>query len=435
MTSRFSKLFVVFLGFLLTVQPGFAQTSFSAVVAFGDSLTDAGNFFLSTNTAAQSGRGYSGTWAMQLAAKLGYNLTPSNSGGTDFAVAGQNTAQTQSQVVSYLSGVGGVASPTALYGVVAGINDLGGGNSSNVDAIAVAAADNLKNAIITLINAGAKNIIWMNLPSMQLSPDLQGNAVMIQGVATFNAQWATDIAALRSSYPSVNLIALDVYTEWQLLAKGVSFVFGYSINSSQGFTQAPASVPHSAASSNPDADYFTTWDGKHPTTFFHSIIAANCYAALTGTPVAGTYNIANLNSGLDLDTVGGSTSNGATVDQATPNSNSATQKWDLINLGMSPNQYMVVNDSNGRLLDVYGGATNNGAAVVVWDSNRGANQQWIISPASSGSYTLTGQQSGNVLDVYGFSTANGGTVNMWAPNGGANQKWLLQRLDQSPQPK
>ena len=179
----------------------------------------------------------------------------------------------------------------------------------------------------------------------------------------------------------------------------------------------------------------TTWDGKHPTTFFHSIIAANCYAALTGTPVAGTYNIANLNSGLDLDTVNGSTSNGAVVDQATPNSNSATQKWDLINLGMSPNQYMVVNDSNGRLLDVYGGATNNGAAVVVWDSNRGANQGWIISPASSGSYTLTGQQSGNVLDVYGFSTANGGTVNMWAPNGGANQKWLLQRLDQSPQPK
>ena len=167
MTSRFSKLFAVFLGFLLTAQPGFAQTSFSTVVAFGDSITDAGNFFLSTNTAAQSGRGYYGTWAMQLAAKLGYNLTPSNSGGTDFAVAGQNTAQTQSQVVSYLSGVGGVASPTALYAVVAGINDLGGGNSSNVDAIAVAAADNLKNAIITLINAGAKNIIWMNLPSMQ----------------------------------------------------------------------------------------------------------------------------------------------------------------------------------------------------------------------------------------------------------------------------
>jgi len=102
---------------------------------------------------------------------------------------------------------------------------------------------------------------------------------------------------------------------------------------------------------------------------------------------------------------------------------------------MSPNQYLVVNDSNGRLLDVSGGATNNGAAVIVWDSNLGANQQWGISPASSGSYTLTGLQSGNVLDVYGSWTTSGATVDMWSPNGGANQKWLLQRLDQSPQPK
>ena len=433
MTSRFSKLVLVFLGFLLTVQPGFAQTSFSGVVAFGDSLTDGGNTnsgngSYSTNTQAQSGNGYNGTWAVQLAAKLGYTLTPSNSGGNNWAVSGQNTTEIAAQVTSYLSHTGGTASPTTLYLILGGINDSWSDQPS-----AQASANRLNNAIVTLINAGAKYIMWVNMLSADLSPALQSSQYtnFRNTVGYFNAQWAADVVNLRSSYPSVTLYALDEYRQWQLLAANAG-VFGI-IYTSQGFTQAPASVPGSAASSNPNADLFSTWDGGHPTTYIHYLTAANAYAVLSGVPMDGTYNIANLNSGLNLDTVNQSTSN-AVVDQATPNSNYPTQKWDLVNIGISPNQYVVINDSNGRLLDVYGQATNSGATVVTWDSNGGTNQRWTISSAS-GSYILTGLQSGNVLDVYGFSTANGGTVNMWAPNGGSNQKWLMNRLDQSPTPK
>jgi|GEM_PF-594619 len=429
MTSRFSKFFAVFLsflGFLFTVQPGLAQTSFSGVVAFGDSLTDAGNNGLSTNTVAQSGRGYNGTWAMQLSAKLGYTLTPSNSGGTDFAVAGQNTTEIAAQVSTYLSGVGGQASPTTLYLMLGGINDWWGDQPS-----AQASANRLNNAIVSLISAGAKYIMWVNMISPDLSPSLTTNTAFIQNVVYFNAQWAADVVALRSSYPGVTVFAIDEYRQWQLLGANAA-VFG--INTSQGFTTAPASVPGSLASGSPNADMFSSWDGGHPTTWVHSITASDCYAALTGVPVNGTYNIANLYSGLNLDTVSQSTSNGAVVDQATPNSSSSTQKWDLINFSMSPNQYVVINDSNGRLLDVYGQVTSSGATVDVWDNNFGSNQRWTISTASGGDI-ITGVQSGNVLDVYAFSTANGGTVDMWASNGGANQMWLFNRLDQSPQPK
>ena len=437
MTSRSSKLlaaFLLVLGFPLTVAPGFAQPNFSGVVAFGDSLTDAGNVGnnngLSTNSQNQSGRGYGGTWAVQLAAQLGYNLTASNSGGTDFAVGGQNSAQIVDQVNnSYLSGVGGKASPTTLYLMLGGINDWWGDEPS-----ARASANNLNNAIVSLINAGAKYIVWVNMISADTSPGLQGSGYVNfrNNVGYFLDQWATDVANLRSSYPGVTIYAIDEYRQDQLLGANAG---AFDINTSVGFTQADASVRGAQASDSPNADLFSSWDGGHPTTWMHFITASNCYAAITGLPVDGSYNIVNLNSGINLDTVNQSTSNGTLVDQATPNSNSATQQWDVISAGMSPNIYLLINHASGRLLEVYGQATNSGAAVDIWDNTYNPNQRWIVTGSNSGSYTVTGQQSGNNLEVWGFWVTNGAAVDVWAPTGGANQGWLFNRLDQSPQPK
>ena len=231
----------LFLGFPLTVAPGFAQPNFSGVVAFGDSLTDAGNVGpnngMSTNTQAQSGRGYAGTWAVQLAAQLGFNLTASNSGGTNFAVGGQNSLQIVDQVNnSYLSSVGGKASPTTLYLMLGGINDWWGDEPS-----ARASANNLNNAIVSLINAGAKYIVWVNMISADTSPGLQGSGYVNfrNNVGYFLDQWATDVANLRSSYPGVTIYAIDEYRQDQLLGANAG---AFDINTSVGFTQADASV-------------------------------------------------------------------------------------------------------------------------------------------------------------------------------------------------
>ena len=431
MISQTYKISAVSLAFLLTALPIFAQTSYSGVVAFGDSLSDAGNIQLSTNTQSQSGQGIGGTWVMQLAAKLGYTMTPSNSGGTDFARGGSTTSELPSQISSYLSTTGGSASPTALYTVLSAANDLFGANSSNVDTVANTAADNDKAAIIMLINAGAKTIIWPNMISGGLSPSLQGNTVAAEAIREFNVKWAIDVAALQSAYPGVRLIALDEYKQWQLLAANPS---AYNITyTTQGFTTAPASVPHSAASSNPDADYFSSWDGGHPTTYIHSFTAANAYQALMGGLTDGTYQVANVNSGLNLDTVGEASTDGVAVDQATANANAVSQKWNLVSYG-GANQYLLMNAENGRALDVYGGSTSSGATVDIWDSNGASNQRWTITANSSGKYIITGVQSGNVLEVYGFSTSSGGTVDMWSPNGGTNQQWQLTAIPVPAQP-
>ncbi len=73
----------------------------------------------------------------------------------------------------------------------------------------------------------------------------------------------------------------------------------------------------------------------------------------------------------------------------------------------------------GKCLDASGQGTTNGTAVIIWDCNGQANQQWNVN--SNG--TITGVQSGLCLDANGAVTANGTKIIIWACNGQTNQQW------------
>jgi hypothetical protein len=74
-----------------------------------------------------------------------------------------------------------------------------------------------------------------------------------------------------------------------------------------------------------------------------------------------------------------------------------------------------------KCLDASGQGTANGTAVVTWDCNGQANQQWNVN--SDG--TITGVQSGLCLDASGAATANGTKIQLWQCTGATNQQWSL----------
>ncbi|HET8765187.1 MAG TPA: autotransporter domain-containing protein [Rhodanobacter sp.] len=114
-----------------------SAATFSKVVVFGDSLSDAGNISLATAPSIQPPLEFTtnpGHVAMQdLAGSLGYTLAPSLAGGTDYAWGGAGVLTNSpgtpaavptitSQVNAYLAA--GSADPNALYSIWGGANDI-----------------------------------------------------------------------------------------------------------------------------------------------------------------------------------------------------------------------------------------------------------------------------------------------------------------------
>ena len=87
--------------------------------------------------------------------------------------------------------------------------------------------------------------------------------------------------------------------------------------------------------------------------------------------------------------------------------------------------YLLVNRNSGKVLDDRAFASNDGAAVVQWDRNGGANQQWRFVEAGDGYYRLQNRSSGKVLDDYGWSKTAGSALVLWGDLNGANQQYRL----------
>lgn len=174
---------------LSIVLPFQAQaSSFSNIYAFGDSLTDTGNIFnASGNTFPpppyDNGRFSNGDiWVEYLAQKLNLQIQPSTNLGTNFAFGGATTGVDntinpalpglQQEVGIYLNFLSTnklTADPDALYTVWAGANDyLPTESESSFMPYTepTTTVNNLAFVIDALADAGAKNILVVNLPDL-----------------------------------------------------------------------------------------------------------------------------------------------------------------------------------------------------------------------------------------------------------------------------
>jgi phospholipase/lecithinase/hemolysin len=282
-----------------TISPG----QVSQIVTFGDSLSDAGNASIATLGAApgpgyatrpvtgipfpvgyftnpQSGTGPAGLWIDQFAANLGI-ADPSPSlaplGGSNYAVGSAltgsaNPADMQNQVNLFLATHPGNASPTALYTLWGGADDIFAAQNP------VTAADNIATQIQELAGDGAQNFLWFNLPNLGQNPSLNGvpAAAAAANLASqaFNQEWAMQVANLDSL--GINVIGVNIDTLFdQILANPAAF----------GFSNVVAAC-NATPGCNPNT--FLYWDSLHPTTYADSLVANLAYQEAFGAPVGVT---------------------------------------------------------------------------------------------------------------------------------------------------
>lgn len=312
-----------------------AQTTFNTVVVFGDSLSDTGNIAHLTQGASggtvrypsdiptlgldyTNGRftdgkdtqpaatAYFGVWIEQLAASFAAKPAVTNSldGGTNYAYGDATTAAGTTtvtegplsitlhnmgqQLTDYLGqSPAPVPNATTLYVLWGGSNDIyqavsaattaGTNPTTAATAAATTAVTNEAGYIQQLIARGATNFLVVNVPPLGGVPSYAGTATataLNTGSAAFAAALPQALASLKSASAAsgitVNFYQTDVFTQFTGIAGSPILV---------GLSNVTAAAQNIAAS----PDTYLIWDGLHPTTTGHHLVAelaANLFTPL-----------------------------------------------------------------------------------------------------------------------------------------------------------
>ena len=299
--------------------PSAAQSPFSRIVVFGQSLSDPGNAFAlrgGTNTPpdyildpllvpgapyARGGHHFSNgaTWVEQFARSLGLagSVRPayeSSSDATNFAVAGARARDDGSnvnlpdQVDAFLQQAGGVAPADALYVIEFGGNDirdalvayLVGGPPAAGDVIREANLS-IARAITTLYGAGARRFLVWRAPNVGLTPAIgilnrtSPGAIQLATYLTqlFNQGLDGVVAKLVPVLPGIRSDRLDA---WRVLNDLVANPGAFGLSD----VTSPCITPYVAPFTCGTPDEFLFWDGIHPTKAVHDIIAQEAATVL-----------------------------------------------------------------------------------------------------------------------------------------------------------
>ncbi|HWT76129.1 MAG TPA: RICIN domain-containing protein [Mobilitalea sp.] len=152
---------------------------------------------------------------------------------------------------------------------------------------------------------------------------------------------------------------------------------------------------------------------------------ATLYSAPT---YEGYYYIKNKNSGLYLDVVNGSATDGTNIQQWTYNG-AAAQKFRIVYYGSGYYYILTGASSYASCVDVYNGLAADGTNIDQWTYWGGSMQLFKIQQNDDGTVTFLTKSSSNAscLDVADGSTASGANVQEWTYWGGDMQKWELAK--------
>lgn len=248
--------------------------SINHLYIFGDSLSDIGNVFQSTNQTSPpsppyfQGRYSNGqVWVEYLAKQLG--LQPDQS--SNFAYGGATTGLNSSE------GVPGVLAqvqrftkqspkvdPHAAFVIWGGANDYLSGTGTPQRAI-----DNLTQSLQLLQKAGAQKILVGNLPDLGNLPATRNSGYG----AVLNAATQAHNTALNDALKKLNsngqIVLLDAN---QLYRSAIA------TPSKFGFNNVTSTCLNNSACTA--SNKFLFWDGIHPTTNTHQILGEAAFSAL-----------------------------------------------------------------------------------------------------------------------------------------------------------
>lgn len=258
-----------------------SASSYSAVIVYGDSLSDNGNLYAASQGLIPGGEPPSPPYYMgrfsngpvaveQLAAKLGSPLLDYAFGGATSGVGNQLDGGTQTTLGAYkvpgmLTELALFPPPaslvsTALFVVWGGANDYELGESVNV---AIGDID----AIVAQLQAlGATHILVPGLPDLGLTPEFSG----VPSATLYSDQFN---AGLQATLPP----GVTYFNTFGLLNSIVANPGAYGITNTTGSCLTATTLCN-------DPSQYVFWDDIHPTTTVDAILAQQFDAAVTPEP-------------------------------------------------------------------------------------------------------------------------------------------------------
>lgn len=316
---------------------------FAGITVFGDSLSDTGNIHKKTDgfvystvlgnvtLAARPGRpfytekrftcgtdntgleagpvisqitAFDGVWHEHLARRLNLAVaTPSLTGGQNYAYGGAETGtgtanqgiitNLREQTSQFIGNQGNIPA-NRLYIVWAGGNDLVNAatafftNAAAINTAKTNAITNLKAAITTLYNKGARKFLWPNLPPLEKTPEIarynvaNDAASLVRFNATkqasidFKADQTAAVTALKAALPQLEIATLDILGQFNnVLDNPANFNLDNTVDPFVRTVQSTSVTgvqTNAALGAQPDKWVF--WDQLHPTSYIHSLIGA-----------------------------------------------------------------------------------------------------------------------------------------------------------------
>ena len=256
-----------------------ATPTFDSLYVFGDSYCDVGNALIATGGAEPAFPYYSGRfsngpiWVDHIASVLGVPLTPSLSGGTDFAIGGAEvTAPVQTpkgtipsvpqQVLLYLSQHGGKADPNAVYFIEGGGNDIVNIKTGSPDVLGYQIALGLAQSEFLLRQAGARHFIIPNLFNIGLLPAAADHIAFATAASAAANVWLNKLLFFERLLPRVRIIRIDINSLMNAVMKDATH-----------FNFINVTTPCLTNTVCLDPDHTLFWDTIHPTAFVHSFFA------------------------------------------------------------------------------------------------------------------------------------------------------------------
>ncbi|QAU24547.1 thermolabile hemolysin [Dyella sp. M7H15-1] len=258
-------------------------SAINKIVVFGDSLSDNQNIYtgsvwgLPNRNSWYIGHFSNGpVWVEYLAQQLRLPLYNWAIGGAGVTTQDLLIPGVQQQVQSwqqYMQQAPHYNPATTLFAVWIGANDLMSYGSTPDQVIS-----GEQQALINLINTGARNIVLLNLPDISRAPVYQirsGGAALTIQVSEYNQKLDGLAVLLRQQY-GVNIQVFDAYTLFNdLLNNPAKYQMNNTtqscldINTDSSLNYMQAQSPRSNCS---NADTFVFWDTLHPTTRAHLLL-------------------------------------------------------------------------------------------------------------------------------------------------------------------
>jgi phospholipase/lecithinase/hemolysin len=273
-------------------------SAYTALFAFGDSLSDAGNEFISSGGSTPAAPYVDGhysngpTWVEDLSVDLGLGtLKPSLAGGTDFAVGGATTADLGAEVTAFetyaaAESLTPATLNAALFTLDIGANDIFGvlsGSPTAAEAAIKAAANSAAADVETLQGDGARSLLFYEVPQLGLTPGIEalgsGAETLADTLAQlFNSTLLSDLAPLETGADPLKVFTLNTH---ELLGEIVGPPPGYGFTN---VTDPCIEVPACVTASQSVQDTYLFWDGVHPTEGGHLLAAQLAYGLVAPEP-------------------------------------------------------------------------------------------------------------------------------------------------------